>query len=107
MVLRRIGLSQTEISQRQARMDMVALMTARFIEYANGNREPLFEHIQELIKDPERMAGALITVVNLLAAYVSTNGQDMMRFKAFNDYLIRTIREENTTVDKLVIKHGR
>jgi hypothetical protein len=90
-------------SQQQARMDMTALMCARFIELGTGNQEPFMESMQSLLHDPERMAGALVTVVNLLAAYVSDNGSNMGQFQKFNDFLIGQLKKDEGPIRRLDI----
>lgn len=100
------GLSTAQTSQQTARMDMTAYMCAKFVEMATGNTEPLFESIQMLMKDPERMAGCLVTMGNLLAAYVSNNGNNLMRLKAFNDHLLSQIKDDSAVVGRLVQEHG-
>jgi hypothetical protein len=104
---RRLGLSNTQVSQQQARRDMTALMTAKFIELATGNSDPLFETVQMLINsDADRMAGCMLTCVNLLVAFVSDNGENMNQFKDFNDFLIKSLASDDPIVARIAQEHG-
>lgn len=100
------GLSTSDTSQQAARIDMAGLVAAKFIELSTGNQEPLFESVQTLFADPERMIGCTLTLLNLLVAYVSNNGKDLMRLKEFTDYCIKSIRKDSATIDAIVREHG-
>lgn len=93
----------THTSQQAARIDVTGLMVGKFIEMANGNTEPIFESINALMAgEPERMGGCLLTLLNLLVAFISDNGNNMDQFQKFNDFLIKSLTEEDGPVRRIV-----
>jgi len=98
---RRIRMTQT--SEHEARVQATGLITAKFIEMANGNTEPIYESINKLMnEDPELLGGVALTLLNLLVAFVSANGENMTTFQEFCDFLIKSLADDTPSVQRLV-----
>jgi hypothetical protein len=92
----------TAVSQHQARVSATGIIVAKFIEMAEGNPEPMYESINQLMRgDADLIGGCLLTIVNLFCMFVSDNGQNMGQFKEMCDYLIKTLADDTKEVQRL------
>lgn len=96
----------THTSEAAARVQATGLMTAKFIEMATGNKEPLFESINKLMNDEvELLGGTLLTILNLFVMFVSDNGQNMEAFQDMCNFLVDSLMDDSPQVRR--IANGR
>lgn len=70
----------------------IALLMAKMIEDADGNREPLEHSMEKILDDPELAGGVILALVNLIDQYATISGQNPKGMMQLCDYLI-TVNE--------------
>lgn len=88
------GASITDEATRQGRMDATAMLSAKMIEALEGNTNPMFEHLQEMMNDPERLGAAALSILNLFWAWATSNGSDVSGVAKIIEWNINQLQQD-------------
>ncbi len=92
------GMSISDTSTHRARMDATAVLAAKMVENLEGNTNPLFEHIQEMMLDPERLAAVTLSITNLFFAWATSNGTDVKPMAKIIEWNVKALRDDKQNV---------
>jgi hypothetical protein len=96
-------ISTSMTSEHQARVSATGLLVGKFIELSSGNKEPIIESINQLMRgDADLIGGVTLTLVNMLAMYFSDNGQNLIPFKDLCDFLVKILADDTPTVQRII-----
>lgn len=70
----------------------IAVLMAKMIEDATGNREPLENSMSVILNDPELAGGVILALVNLIDQYATGSGTKPDGMRQLCDFLI-TVNE--------------
>lgn len=88
------GISISNTSTQQARMDATAMLSAKMVEALEGNVNPQWEHMQEMMHEPERLAAAAMSIMNLFWAWATDNGNDVSKIAKIIEYNVKNLQED-------------
>lgn len=75
-------------SDRQAKIDTTALLSARLVEYMTDSKSYIPEVMDAIVSDgPERIMGALLCMMNVAVQYITVSGSQPQHLQECVDYL--------------------
>ena len=93
------GTSISDQATYQGRMDATALLAGKMVEALDGNSNPIWEHMQVMMDDPERLGAACLSILNLFFAWATQNGSDVKPIDLIIKWNISQLKQDSVKFD--------